>query len=212
MVAVGEPGQVADLDEEPGGAGGVDAVQAQQRGAARRHEGPELLVGGLLARVDPLQVGHELGRDTLAGLADLIARADPSQQCFGLRGRQVLLRTAGQYFQQDSVQLADRQPGRTRARAASVASRRHRGSPSRRPGRPSARSRRTRALRSRTRDRNRGSGPGQPYAASPSAGTPQPAACRPPRQAPWSASAHPNPAAIAVDCVMGLGGMRSRAT
>ena len=57
--------------------------------------------------VDPLQVGHELGRDTLAGLADLVARADPSQQCLGLGGGQVLLRTARQHFQQDSVQLAD---------------------------------------------------------------------------------------------------------
>ncbi|KGN41845.1 hypothetical protein N801_03965 [Knoellia aerolata DSM 18566] len=31
MVAVGEAGQVTDLDQEPCGAGGADAVQAQQR-------------------------------------------------------------------------------------------------------------------------------------------------------------------------------------
>ena len=35
VVAVGEPGDVADLDQQPGGAGGADAVQVDQRGAGR---------------------------------------------------------------------------------------------------------------------------------------------------------------------------------
>ena len=67
----------------------------------------ELLVRGLLAGVDPLEVGHQLGRDPLAGLADRVARADPGQQGPGLGGGEVLLRATGQHFQQDPVQLAD---------------------------------------------------------------------------------------------------------
>jgi hypothetical protein len=53
-VALGrEPGNVTDLDQQPGGAGGADAVQAEQCGACLFDQGGELLVRGLLARVDP---------------------------------------------------------------------------------------------------------------------------------------------------------------
>jgi hypothetical protein len=50
---VREPGDVADLDQESGGAGGPDAVEVQQPGAGGGDELGELIVGGLLARVEP---------------------------------------------------------------------------------------------------------------------------------------------------------------
>ena len=95
VVAVGEPGDVADLDQQPGGAGGADAVQVQQRGAGRGDEVLELLVGGLLAGVDPLEVADSSAATRRAGLADRVARADLGQQCLGLGGGEVLLRPAG---------------------------------------------------------------------------------------------------------------------
>ena len=67
----------------------------------------QLLVRGLLPRVDPLQVDHQLHGHPFAGLADRVTGADPSQDGLGLGGREVLLRATGQHFQQDPVQLAD---------------------------------------------------------------------------------------------------------
>ena len=67
--AVGEPGDVADLDQQPGRTGRSDAVQVQQAGPGGRDQVDEFLVGGLLAGIDPLQVGDELGGDAFAGLA-----------------------------------------------------------------------------------------------------------------------------------------------
>jgi len=55
VAAVGEPGDVADLDQQPGRTGGSDAVQVQQPGAGRFDQLGELLVGGLGAGVDLLQ-------------------------------------------------------------------------------------------------------------------------------------------------------------
>ncbi len=96
---------VAELDQEAGGAGGADSVQVHQCGAGRLHEGGELLVGGLLALVDPLEVGDQLGRDPAAGLAGEVARADGGQEGFSLRGGQVLLRSAGDQLEQQVVDL-----------------------------------------------------------------------------------------------------------
>jgi hypothetical protein len=63
--AVGEPGDVADLDEQPGCAGRADAVKVHERGAGGGDEFGELLVGGLLALVDPLEVSdHFRGHPT----------------------------------------------------------------------------------------------------------------------------------------------------
>jgi hypothetical protein len=65
-------------------AGRADAVQVQQRGAGRLDELAQLLVGGLLARVDPLEVSDELGGDATAGLAGGVPRPDLGQQRLGL--------------------------------------------------------------------------------------------------------------------------------
>ncbi len=80
MAAVGEPGDVADLDQQPGGAGGADAVQVHQRGPGGCHQLAQLLVRSLLAPVDPLQVGDQLRGDPATGLAGCVARTDLRQQ------------------------------------------------------------------------------------------------------------------------------------
>jgi hypothetical protein len=79
----------------------------QQRGAGRLDELAQLLVGGLLAGVDPLEVGGELGGDAAAGLAGGVPRPDLGQQRLGLRGGQVLLRPARDELEQQVVQLRD---------------------------------------------------------------------------------------------------------
>ena len=84
---VREPGDVADLDQQPGGAGGADAVQVEQTGAGGFDQLGELLVGGLLPGIDPLQVSDQLGGDPAAGLADDVAGPDLGQQCLGLAPR-----------------------------------------------------------------------------------------------------------------------------
>jgi hypothetical protein len=67
----------------------------------------ELLVGGLLPLVDPLQVADQLRRHATAGLPGRITRSHPRRQCPGLPGRQVLLRTARDQLEEQLVQLGD---------------------------------------------------------------------------------------------------------
>jgi hypothetical protein len=74
-----EPGDVTDLDQQPGGAGGADAVQVEQPGACLFDQGGELLVRGLLACADPLEVDYELQRDALACLPGHVLRPDARQ-------------------------------------------------------------------------------------------------------------------------------------
>jgi hypothetical protein len=93
--AGGKIGDVPDLHQQPGGAGRPDPVQAHQRGAGGLDSGGQLLVGGLLALVDPLQVGDQLGGDPAAGLPVRIPWPDPGQQRPGPRRRQRLLRPPG---------------------------------------------------------------------------------------------------------------------
>ena len=69
VATVGEPGDVADLDQQPGGTGGADAVQVEQRRCRCHRQVDEFLVRGLLALVDPLEVDDQLERDPLSGLA-----------------------------------------------------------------------------------------------------------------------------------------------
>jgi hypothetical protein len=59
VVAGGEPGDVGDLDQQPGGNGGADAVQVHQRGAGGGDQRFEFGGGGL-ALVDPLEVADQL--------------------------------------------------------------------------------------------------------------------------------------------------------
>jgi hypothetical protein len=93
--SVGEAGDVADVDEQPSGAGGADAVQGHQRGAGRGGEFGELFVGGLLALVDPLKVGDQFRGHPAACLACCVAGSDLDQQRLGLGGGEVLFAPPG---------------------------------------------------------------------------------------------------------------------
>ena len=77
----------------------VVSVVAQQRG--------ELLVRGLLAGIDPLEVHDQLHRDPLAGLADHVTRTHRREDLAGLRGGQVTLGAARNQFQHKGMQLVD---------------------------------------------------------------------------------------------------------
>ena len=68
MPPVGEPGDVAGLDQEPCGAGRADPFQGSQRGAGGLQRRGQLLARGFLALVDPLQVADQLGGDPPPGL------------------------------------------------------------------------------------------------------------------------------------------------
>ena len=103
---VGEAGDVTDLDQEPGCAGGADAVQVEQRGAGGFHVGDEFLVGLLLALVDPLEVFNQLQGDPFASDADNVGWLHAGQQSTGLGGREVPFGAAGDQLQQQLVQLA----------------------------------------------------------------------------------------------------------
>lgn len=107
VVVVAEAGDVTDLDEEPGRAGGPDPVQAGQGRARRGEQLSQLLVRGLLAGIDPLEVAHQLGRDPPTGLARHTAWAHDRKQLLGLRGGQVLLRPGRDQLQQKVMQLRD---------------------------------------------------------------------------------------------------------
>jgi len=98
---------VADLDQQPGGAGGSDAVQVEQRRAGGFDQLFEFGVRGLLAGIDPLQVSDEFRGDAAAGLAYRIARPDSGQQCLGLCRGQVPFRAAGDELEQQLVELGD---------------------------------------------------------------------------------------------------------
>jgi hypothetical protein len=80
-------------------------VQAGQGAAGGRQQGIQFLVRGFLALAGPFQVADQLGGNRAAGLACGIAGADLGQQRLGLGRGQVLLRPAGDQFQQQMVQL-----------------------------------------------------------------------------------------------------------
>ena len=69
MRFAGEPGDAGDFDQQPGGAGGTDAVQAGQCATGGFEQVTEFFVGGLLALVDAFQVADQLGGNPAAGLA-----------------------------------------------------------------------------------------------------------------------------------------------
>ncbi|WP_238148750.1 hypothetical protein [Serinicoccus sediminis] len=104
---VGEAADLAGLDEQHRGAGGVDAVRVQQAGAGLAQGGGQGLIGVLGAGVDLLQVGHELDGQGLAGLARGVLRADGGEDLAGLPGGEVDLGSAGDELQQQAVDLGD---------------------------------------------------------------------------------------------------------
>ena len=66
-----------------------------------------ILVGCLLALVDPLEVGDELGCDAAPGPAGGVAWTDLGQQGLGLSSGEVLLRSTRDQLEQLVVQLGD---------------------------------------------------------------------------------------------------------
>ena len=102
-----EPGDVTGLDQQPGGAGRSDPMQAGQRGSSGRKQRRQLFVGGLGALVDALEVADQLGRHLPACPACRIARADLGEQRLGLGRGQALLGAAGDELEQQLVQLTD---------------------------------------------------------------------------------------------------------
>ena len=62
--AAGEPGDVPDLDQQPGRTGGSDAVQLRERGAGLGEQLFEFFVGGLRALIDPLEIGDQFRGNT----------------------------------------------------------------------------------------------------------------------------------------------------
>jgi hypothetical protein len=95
------------LDQQPGGTGRADPVQLHQAAPGRGDQLLELLVRGLAALIDPLQVADQLGGDPPPGLAGGVTRPDLGQQRLGLGRREVLLRTAGDQLQEQVMDLAD---------------------------------------------------------------------------------------------------------
>jgi hypothetical protein len=79
MSLVGEAGDVAGLDEQPGCAGRPDAMQLGERAAGGGEQLAEFLVGRFLAQVDAFQVGDELGGDPAPCLARRISWPNAGQ-------------------------------------------------------------------------------------------------------------------------------------
>lgn len=106
VVLVREAGDVADLDQQPGSAGGADAVQVNQGGSGLLDECGQFLVGGLLSLVDPLELGDQFGGGASAGVAGDAKRSDGGEQLLGLGSGQVLLRPAWDQLQEKEMQAA----------------------------------------------------------------------------------------------------------
>ena len=85
VVPAGEPVDVADVGQQPGRAGGADAVQFEQRGVLGSDEGLDLFLAGLDLAVDAFQLGDQLGGEPPAGLAGDVTRPGGRDQGTGLR-------------------------------------------------------------------------------------------------------------------------------
>ena len=72
-VAVGEPGDVADVGQDPGRDDGSDAGQVHQRRAAGQDHRLQLYGEGLDLLLDRNQLGELLGREPAAGLPGQVA-------------------------------------------------------------------------------------------------------------------------------------------
>ena len=84
---------------------GADPVQVHQGDPRGGDQVGQLLVRGLLALVDPFEVGDQLGGDATASLAGGITWADRCQERPGLGCGQVLLHSAGNQLEQQVVHL-----------------------------------------------------------------------------------------------------------
>jgi len=78
---------VGDVGEQPGGAGGPDAVQVHQGGSASGDQLGELLVQGPGLLIDRLELGDQFHGEPAAGLAGQVPRPDRRNQRTGLPRR-----------------------------------------------------------------------------------------------------------------------------
>ncbi|GAA4586883.1 hypothetical protein GCM10023107_04100 [Actinoplanes octamycinicus] len=102
MSAGREAVDVADVAEQAGGAGGADAVEAGQLGAGGGQHGRQLPVGCFDLGVQGGELVDQVAGQLIAGGGDDVAGrdADAFEQGAGLVGGQVLLRAAGDQFEQ----------------------------------------------------------------------------------------------------------------
>src|SRR6266511_5198611 len=91
VVPAGEPVDVADVAQQPGGAGRTDAAQLLQGGAGGLDQLGQLRVGSLDLLVDDGDLGDQLRGQLPAGAPDDVPRPDRVEQGTGLLGGQELL-------------------------------------------------------------------------------------------------------------------------
>ena len=86
MVAIGEPGHVSHVGQDPGGAGGTYPVDVHQVRSAGQDRGLQLGLHDLEPGVVPVQAGQFPGSHPAAGLSGQVTGAHPGQQGLVLRG------------------------------------------------------------------------------------------------------------------------------
>src|SRR6266487_2794953 len=99
--AAGEPGDVTDVAEQPGGAGRADAVQRLDLAAGNLDQPGELPIRGLDLPIDGFDLLDELPGEPVTGAPDQVGGFDAGQQGTGLAGGQVLLRPTGDQIEQE---------------------------------------------------------------------------------------------------------------
>lgn len=82
-------------------------MQSGRGGPGLAWQGGQFFVRGLLTQVEPLEVGDELSRDTLSGLADDVPRPNTGEDLADLGRGQVALGPTRYQFQQKRMQLID---------------------------------------------------------------------------------------------------------
>jgi hypothetical protein len=102
-----EPVDVADVGQQPRGAGGADAVQVEQCGAAGDHPLAKIFLRDLHLPADRLKLADQLHDQTTAGLPHDVPRLDRRHERTGLRRGQELLCATGKKRQQQPVETVD---------------------------------------------------------------------------------------------------------
>jgi hypothetical protein len=98
---------VTDIGQQSGSAGGADAVEAQQGGAAGNDELGEMFVSGLDLLVDGLEFGDQLDSQPAAGLAHDVPWLDRGDQGADLGRGEELLGSTGKQLEQQPVEAVD---------------------------------------------------------------------------------------------------------